>query len=297
MSSEAIIVDSIGKRYEIYDEPRDRLLQILMPAAQKILGLVEKSYFKSFWALQDVSFKIARGDTVAIIGQNGSGKSTLLQLIYGTLFPTTGSVSSSGKIAAILELGSGFNTEFTGRENIYLSGLVYGMDRATVSERYDAIVAFAELEEFIDQPIKTYSSGMYVRLAFAIIAHIDADILIIDEALSVGDVRFTQKCMRFLRNFQKNGTLLFVSHDTSAVLSLCSRAIWIDKGQLRADGPAKETVEAYLAEQHAIDRERAGQSVNVSVASSKEILPSLTPVSMIEKAMIPINISIAVMAN
>ena len=262
MSSDAVIeVQDLSKRYEIYAQPRDRLRQMLVPPLRRALGGVGRDYFKEFWALRDVSFSVRRGETVAIVGQNGSGKSTLLQLVCGTLSPTSGRVQISGRIAALLELGAGFNTEFSGRENVFLSGLLYGISRDELARRYDSIVAFAEIGEFIDQPVKTYSSGMYVRLAFSIAAHVDADVLVVDEALSVGDVRFTQKCMRFLREFQKTGTLLFVSHDTSAVVGLCSRAVWLDHGRLRMDGSAKETVEAYLAAQHALDREAEGESV------------------------------------
>lgn len=262
MSSDTVIeVNGLGKRYEIYAQPRDRLRQMVVPPLRRALGRQSPDYFKEFWALRDVSFSVRRGETVAIVGQNGSGKSTLLQLVCGTLSPTTGDVRIAGRIAALLELGAGFNTEFSGRENVFLSGLLYGISRDELSRRYDSIVAFAEIGEFIDQPVKTYSSGMYVRLAFSIAAHVDADVLVVDEALSVGDVRFTQKCMRFLREFQKTGTLLFVSHDTSAVVGLCSRAVWLDHGSLRMDGSAKETVEAYLAAQHALDREAEGDSV------------------------------------
>ena len=262
MSSDAVIeVQALSKRYEIYAQPRDRLRQMLVPPLRRALGWTSPDYFKEFWALRDVSFSVRRGETVAIVGQNGSGKSTLLQLVCGTLSPTAGGVRIAGRIAALLELGAGFNTEFSGRENVFLSGLLYGISRDELARRYDSIVAFAEIGEFIDQPVKTYSSGMYVRLAFSIAAHVDADVLVVDEALSVGDVRFTQKCMRFLREFQKTGTLLFVSHDTSAVVGLCSRAVWLDHGKLRMDGSAKETVEAYLAAQHALDREAEGDSV------------------------------------
>ncbi len=262
MSSDAVIeVQDLSKRYEIYAQPRDRLRQMLVPPLRRALGRAGRDYFKEFWALRDVNFSVRRGETVAIVGQNGSGKSTLLQLVCGTLSPTSGRVQISGRIAALLELGAGFNTEFSGRENVFLSGLLYGISRDELARRYDSIVAFAEIGEFIDQPVKTYSSGMYVRLAFSIAAHVDADVLVVDEALSVGDVRFTQKCMRFLREFQKTGTLLFVSHDTSAVVGLCSRAVWLDHGRLRMDGSAKETVEAYLAAQHALDREAEGDSV------------------------------------
>jgi len=264
MSSDAVIeVRDLGKRYEVYSQPRDRLRQMLLAPLRQLLRLASRSYYREFWALRGVSFHVRRGETVAIVGQNGSGKSTLLQLVCGTLSPTFGDVRISGRIAALLELGAGFNTEFTGRENVFLSGLLYGIGQKELASRYDSIVAFAEIGEFIDQPVKTYSSGMYVRLAFAIAAHVDADVLVVDEALSVGDVRFTQKCMRFLREFQKTGTLLFVSHDTSAVMSLCTRAVWLDRGKLRMDGPAKEIIEAYLAAQHALDREALGQTVAV----------------------------------
>lgn len=262
MSSDAVIkVQDLSKRYEIYNQPRDRLRQTLMSPIRQVLGLNQKNYFQEFWALRAVSFEVYRGETVAIVGQNGSGKSTLLQLVCQTLSPTTGSVRIAGRIAALLELGAGFNTEFSGRENVFLSGLLYGIGQQELEKRFDSIVKFAELEDFIEQPVKTYSSGMYVRLAFAIAAHVDADVLIIDEALSVGDVRFTQKCMRYLREFQKTGTLLFVSHDTSAVIGLCSRAVWLDHGGLRMDGPAKEVVETYLAAQHALDRAGEGDAI------------------------------------
>jgi len=262
-SSPVIRVSNLGKRYEIYTQPKDRLKQMIVPRLKRAAGMHPPQYFREFWALHDVSFDITQGETVAIVGQNGSGKSTLLQIVCGTLHPTQGSVSVEGRIAALLELGAGFNPEFTGEENVYLSGLLYGISEAELARRFDSIVAFAEIGDFIRQPVKTYSSGMYVRLAFAIAAHVDADVLVVDEALSVGDVRFTQKCMRFLREFQKKGTLLFVSHDVGAVTGLCTRAIWLDHGKLRMDGSAKETVEAYLAEQHALDRGERGDVVKV----------------------------------
>ncbi|OYY58750.1 MAG: ABC transporter ATP-binding protein, partial [Polynucleobacter sp. 35-46-207] len=207
----AIKVQGLGKRYEIYDQPGDRLRQFLFPRLRNLFRLSHKQYFREFWALTDISFEVKRGETVGIIGRNGSGKSTLLQIICGTLTPTTGSVQTNGRIAALLELGSGFNPEFTGRENVYLNASVLGLTKEETDARFDDIVAFADIGDFIDQPTKTYSSGMMVRLAFAVIAHVDADILVIDEALAVGDVFFTQKCMRFLRNFMKKGTILFVS--------------------------------------------------------------------------------------
>lgn len=270
VNNAVIRVGNLGKRYEIYAQPKDRLKQMVMPRLKRMVGMHPPEYFREFWALRDVSFDVQQGETVAIIGQNGSGKSTLLQLVCGTLFPTMGEVSVNGRIAALLELGAGFNPEFTGEENVYLSGLLYGIEEGELAKRFDSIVAFAEIGDFINQPVKTYSSGMYVRLAFAIAAHVDADVLVVDEALSVGDVRFTQKCMRFLREFQKTGTLLFVSHDVGAVTSLCSRAIWLDHGVLKMDGNAKETVEAYLAEQHALDRGALGVSVKVAAAKEKK---------------------------
>jgi lipopolysaccharide transport system ATP-binding protein len=263
MSSEddvTISVRGVSKRYEIYDRPRDRLLQMLVRG--------RRQYFREFWALRDISFEVRRGQSVGIIGRNGSGKSTLLQLICGTLNPTEGQIEVNGRIAALLELGAGFNPEFTGRENVFMAAKLLGLTQAETEARYDQIVAFADIGEFIDQPVKTYSSGMYVRLAFAVNAHVDADVLIIDEALAVGDAFFTQKCMRYLRGFMKTGTLLFVSHDTASVQSLCSKALWLDKGRLKLSSAAKEVTEAYLeasveavqgpSETHAAGADREG---------------------------------------
>ncbi len=244
----AISVDGVAKCYQIYARPQDRLRQAMLPRLRRLAGLSPGRYFTEFWALRDVGFRVERGETVAIIGKNGSGKSTLLQVICGTLTPTAGDVRVSGRVAALLELGSGFNPEFTGRENVYLNGSVLGLTRKQVDERFEAITAFADIGEFIDQPVKTYSSGMYVRLAFAVIANVDAEVLVVDEALAVGDVFFAQKCMRFLRTFQEGGgTLIFVSHSSAAVVNLCRRAIWLEKGHVVMDGPSKEVSEAYHA--------------------------------------------------
>jgi lipopolysaccharide transport system ATP-binding protein len=207
---------------------------------------------------------------VGIIGRNGSGKSTLLQIICGTLYPTAGEVQVQGRVAALLELGSGFNPEFTGRENVFFNAGILGQSEEVTRERFAAIEAFADIGEFIDQPVKTYSSGMLVRLAFAVIAHVDADVLVIDEALAVGDAFFTQKCMRFLREFMKTGTVLFVSHDTNAVKNLCNHAIWLDKGRLRQQGSPKAVCEAYLREFYA----QQGQGVDEEVDAPTEALPS-----------------------
>ena len=239
MSSEPVIrVDGLGKCYQIYERPADRLKQMIARGRRR--------YFREFWALRDVSFEIERGETLGIVGRNGSGKSTLLQLICGTLNPSTGSIVTAGRIAALLELGAGFSPEFTGRENVYLAAALYGLDRASTEARFDRIAAFADIGEHLDQPVKTYSSGMFVRLAFAVIAHVDADILVVDEALAVGDAVFTQKCMRFIRSFQQQGTLLFVSHDMGSVSNLCRSAIWLDQGRMRMRGKAKAVSQAYL---------------------------------------------------
>jgi lipopolysaccharide transport system ATP-binding protein len=252
MSSEiSIKVENLSKCYQIYEQPRDRLKQFVMPPLQRAMGQAAKQYFREFWALKDVSFEVRKGETVGIIGRNGSGKSTLLQMICGTLQPTSGSVTTSGRIAALLELGSGFNPEFSGRENVYMNAGILGLSKSEIDARYDAILEFAEIGEFIEQPVKTYSSGMYVRLAFAVIANVDADILVIDEALAVGDIFFTQKCMRFLAEFKKRGTILFVTHDTNSVMSLCERAVWLQAGDRKAYSDSKTVCQSYLAEYYA----------------------------------------------
>lgn len=243
----AIRVRGLSKCYQVYARPEDRLKQALFPRVQRMVGKPAGSYYRDFWALRDVSFDVRKGETLGVIGRNGSGKSTLLQIICGTLTPTSGSVEVNGRVAALLELGSGFNPEFTGRENIYMSGAVLGLTRREIDARYEDIVAFADIGDFVAQPVKTYSSGMFVRLAFAVIAHADADILVIDEALSVGDVFFSQKCMRFLRKFQDTGTVIFVSHDAAAVVNLCDSAVLLEHGTLVMEGTAKEVSETYHA--------------------------------------------------
>ena len=242
----AIRVTNLSKCYEIYNAPRDRLKQFLMSRLSRINKNFQRKYFREFWALKEVTFEIKKGETVGIIGRNGSGKSTLLQMICGTLNPTSGNIQTNGRIAALLELGSGFNPEFTGRENVYMNASVFGLSNDEINSRFGDIVAFADIGDFIEQPVKTYSSGMMVRLAFAVIAHVDADILVVDEALAVGDAVFTQKCMRFIRTFQKNGTLIFVSHDTASVQNLCKSGIWLKNGRIEKVGTAKSISEAYL---------------------------------------------------
>jgi lipopolysaccharide transport system ATP-binding protein len=254
----AIRVQGLSKYYQIYDAPKDRLKQMLVPRLQRIIDKQPKQYFREFKALNDVSFEIKKGETVGVIGRNGSGKSTLLQIICGTLFPTSGSVQTNGRIAALLELGSGFNPEFTGRENVYMNAAVLGLSKEEVDTRFDDIVTFADIGDFIEQPVKTYSSGMMVRLAFAVIAHVDADILVVDEALAVGDAFFTQKCMRFLRGFMKEGTVLFVSHDTGAVVNLCNKAILLNNGQVTKSGTPKQVIEYYLSTLYETDQKVDG---------------------------------------
>jgi lipopolysaccharide transport system ATP-binding protein len=232
-----IIVNNLGKCYQIYAKPKDRLKQALWRG--------RRNYYREFWALRNINLEVRTGETVAIIGRNGSGKSTLLQMICGTLSPTEGSVRTSGTIAALLELGSGFNPEFTGIENVFLNASLLGLTQEQIKARLDDIQAFADIGDFVHQPVKTYSSGMLVRLAFAVVAHVDPSVLIVDEALSVGDAVFGQRCMRFIRRFKEWGTLLFVSHDLNAVSSLCERAIWIDSGNLRMDTATAPIITAY----------------------------------------------------
>jgi lipopolysaccharide transport system ATP-binding protein len=277
MSSNEIVirVNNLNKSYQIYDNPRDRLKQFVVPRLQSLAGRTPGQYFREFRALRDISFEVRKGETVGIIGRNGSGKSTLLQIICGTLSPTSGSLETRGRIAALLELGSGFNPEFTGRDNVYMNAAVLGLSRQEVDDRFNDIVAFADIGQFIEQPVKTYSSGMVVRLAFAVIAHVDADILVIDEALSVGDAFFAQKCMRFLRKFMQNGTILFVSHDTGAVLNLCQRAIWLNNGHCEYQGEPKEVAQLYLAELYESQQGEsaapvAGQSTKDEVAAESQ---------------------------
>jgi lipopolysaccharide transport system ATP-binding protein len=269
MSDIAISVQNVSKAYRIWRDPSARLKAPLwdligqaVPAALRPPGLRNRlehqgnsPYYKDFYALKNISFEVKKGEAYAIIGRNGSGKSTLLQMIAGTLTPTEGRIRVKGRVAALLELGSGFNPDFTGRENVYLNASVLGLTREETDARYDEIASFADIGDFIDQPVKTYSSGMSMRLAFAVIAHVDADILIVDEALAVGDVFFVQKCMRFIRQFQEKGTLLLVTHDTGAVQSLCQKAVWLHHGECRGIGTSKKITESYL---EAIYEEKQG---------------------------------------
>lgn len=248
MSSKlAIKVEDLSKRYEIYNLPTDRLKQIFLPNFNKLFNRQQRNYFQEFWALRDVSFEIKKGQTVGIIGQNGSGKSTLLQLICGTLSPTTGSVSTNGRVAALLELGSGFNPEFTGIENIYTYASILGLNKNEIESKFDDIISFADIGDFVEQPLKIYSSGMFARLAFSVAINVDPEILIVDEALSVGDMFFQQKCMLRMERMLNNGTtILFVSHSLPQVRNLCEKAIYLNGGKVLGFGQSKAICDLYL---------------------------------------------------
>ncbi|MCV3216730.1 ABC transporter ATP-binding protein [Plectonema radiosum NIES-515] len=240
MGEEVVIkLKNVSKCFKRYARPVDRLKEILLPG---------KTYAQEFWALRDVSFEVMKGETMGIIGRNGAGKSTLLQMICGTLTATSGEVQVNGRVAALLELGAGFNPEFTGRENVYMNGAIMGLSKQNVDERFDRVATFADIGDFIDQPVKTYSSGMYIRLAFASAIHVDPDILIVDEALSVGDMFFQAKCMARMKQMMDTGvTVLFVSHDSGSVKSLCRQAILLNHGQLVSWGPSDQVVENYFS--------------------------------------------------
>lgn len=247
-NSPVIQVAGLSKCFSIYDRPRDRLKQMIMPGVQRLTGQKQGQYHREFWALSDVNFEVGKGQTVGIIGQNGSGKSTLLQIITGTMTPTTGEVKTQGRIAALLELGSGFNPEFTGRENVYLNGSLLGLTHAQIDEKFDYIAAFAEIGDHLDQPVKTYSSGMMLRLAFAVQVAVETEVLIIDEALAVGDARFQMKCFKRLEELKARGTtILFVSHATELVRSFCDYGLVLDKGKAFFWGDAKTATVKYLA--------------------------------------------------
>jgi len=247
----AIRVSKLSKCYQIYDRPRDRLKQFLVPRLRRLAHRGPKNYFREFWALRDVSFEVGKGETVGIIGRNGAGKSTLLQILCGTLTPSAGVVETTGRVAALLELGSSFNSEFTGRENVYLNGMLVGLSNEEIDSRFDDICAFADVGEFIEQPLKTYSSGMYVRLAFAVAAHVSADILIVDEALAVGDMAFQAKCMARIRSLMESGvTVLFVSHDVGAIKALCGRCLYLEGGRSVGYGKTTDVTALYVARSH-----------------------------------------------
>jgi len=248
MSSDRVIkVANVAKCYPMYAHPRDRLKQFVVPKVRRALRASPRQYFQEFWALKDVSFELKKGETLGIVGRNGSGKSTLLQLICGTLSPTSGTVETSGRIAALLELGSGFNPDFTGRENVYLNGAVLGLKKDEIDAVFDEIVDFADIGDFIDHPVKTYSSGMMVRLAFAVQAQVSPSILVVDEALAVGDAKFQAKCFERLKKLKESGTsILLVSHSTEQIVTHCSQAILLEKGEIAFQGEPRQVVNRYL---------------------------------------------------
>jgi lipopolysaccharide transport system ATP-binding protein len=240
MSSEVVIsCDHVGKAFQLYLHRNDQLKQTLFGRW--------KQFYKNHWVLRDVSFLVKRGERIGIIGRNGAGKTTLLQIICGITRPTHGHVEIKGRVAPILALGAGFDHELTGRENALIGGAILGMRRSVVKARLDDIAAFADIGDFFHQPLKMYSSGMAARLAFAVCAHADADILIVDEALSVGDAAFAAKCDRYIKDFAKHGTILVVSHDLPTLQMICDRVIWIDEGQVRELGPSEEIIADYLS--------------------------------------------------
>ncbi len=247
----AIRVSNLSKCYQIYDTPRDRLKQFTLPRLQRLTRQPQKQYFREFWALKDIDFEVKKGESVGIVGRNGSGKSTLLQIITGTLTPTDGNVRTNGRIAALLELGSGFNPDFTGRENVYLNGALLGLTREQIDERFDAIASFADIGEHLEQPVKTYSSGMLVRLAFAVQVQVEPDILIVDEALAVGDALFQKRCFQRIEKLLSRGTtLLFVSHDQENVRTLTNRALLLKEGRSKAWGVSSEVLLEYRRQLH-----------------------------------------------
>lgn len=246
MSSDALAIElrSVSKEYMVFDKPSHRLWQMIFRG--------KRQFYRSQEVLREISFPVRRGETVGLVGRNGSGKSTLLSIVCGTLPATSGEIEINGRVAALLELGAGFNPELSGSENLDLCAKIYGLTDLEIADRYEKMVEFADIGEHISQPVKTYSSGMFTRLAFAVVAHVDADILVVDEALAVGDAYFVQKCMRFLAAFkQRGGTLLFVSHDMASVTSLCDRAIWLRDGRVAMDASPKEVANAYLADLYA----------------------------------------------
>ena len=235
----AVTVNNISKNYRIYPNPSARLKELIYR---------KRRFHQDFWALRNISFEVKQGSSFGIIGENGSGKSTLLQIIAGTLTPTEGKIGLSGRVAALLELGAGFNTEFTGRENTFLNGAILGLHRDEIAQKLPKIERFAEIGDFIDQPVKTYSSGMYVRLAFAIAIHVDPEILLVDESLAVGDIYFQQRCMHRIRQMRSEGkTILLVSHDVAAIKNLCDSALWLEQGAIKDYGTPDQVVARYLA--------------------------------------------------
>jgi ABC-type polysaccharide/polyol phosphate transport system ATPase subunit len=264
----------VSKSYSIYDSPGDRL--------KELLTLNRLRRHRDFWALRDVNLNIQRGETFCVIGENGSGKSTLLQLIAGILQPTSGTVDVQGRVAALLELGSGFNPEFSGRDNVYLNGAILGLSSAEMDDRYQHIIQFAEIGDFIHQPVKTYSSGMVVRLAFAVAIHVDPEILLVDEALAVGDIYFRQRCMRKVHELRAQGvTIIFVSHAIGDVKAVGDRTLWLDQGEIRELGDTDMVVTRYLAAMSKKDsaylqlQPKGGEALRTALAEARHVATSI----------------------
>jgi lipopolysaccharide transport system ATP-binding protein len=241
MSSDTEVViraRQLAKAYKLYDSPKDWV-------KQQLLGSEKNPYYKSFWALKDISFEVQRGKSLGIIGRNGCGKSTLLQIVCGMTRPTKGEIWVKGRVAPVLALGATFDAELSGRENIMIGGAVMGLSRSEVLEKFDSMADFAGIGDYMEQPVKHYSMGMRTRLAFAICAHVEAEILVVDEALAVGDAAFQRKCLDWIDSFRRKGTLLFVSHSPGEVRRLCNRAIWIEDGRIRSQGDPSVVIRAY----------------------------------------------------
>lgn len=276
-----IFLDSVSKCYRIYRQPQDRFKQAFYDRFRRVVGAAPaaEGFYREHWALRDVGFEVGAGEAVGILGRNGAGKSTLLQIIAGTLQPTSGTVVTRGRITALLELGSGFNQEFTGRENVFLNAAVLGLTREQTLERYDGIAAFADIGDFIDQPVKTYSSGMVMRLAFAVQTAVQPSVLIVDEALAVGDMYFQVKCMARLKRLLDDGvSLLFVSHSIDTVRQLCSRAVLLDAGRMVESGPAAHVADVYQRELM-LDRNAAARAT-----APAEPVPAAAPAAPTAKA-------------
>lgn len=243
----AIVIDGVSKCFQVYENPVRRLKQFIVPKVDRVVGRESRAYHEDFWALKDVSFVLPKGETMGIVGRNGSGKSTLLQIIAGTLTPTSGNVTVNGRVAALLELGAGFNSDFSGLENVYLNASLMGLTREETEARLDDILSFADIGHFIHSPVRSYSSGMLVRLAFAVQAQIEPEVLIVDEALAVGDAKFQAKCFARLKKLKQNGTsILFVSHATEQIVTHCDRALLLDGGVTQECGAPREVINRYL---------------------------------------------------
>lgn len=261
---EVIKIQNISKIYKLYEKPIDRL--------KESVNIFAKKYHEDFYALKNISFNITKGETIGLIGKNGSGKSTLLKIITGVLTPTNGSIQINGKISALLELGAGFNMEFTGIENIFLNGTIMGFTKEEIDKKLDAILAFADIGDFVYQPVKMYSSGMFVRLAFAVQACIEPEILIVDEALAVGDAEFSFKCINHMKRLVEKGvTVIFVTHDVQTVRSFCQRVVWLDKGEVKLIGEPHSVTTEYVRYLFGSEIVGRGESEEIDACESNEL--------------------------